>query len=137
MMAREIKPFIDHEYATRKGAGDSGVGGSSLGALVSLMAGLSYPRVFGKLALLSPSVWWDEQSILPLVEGWGRAERPRIWLDAGTAEGGNPAKVVADARRLRDAFTAKGWREGADLTLPGNARAPDTTSRRGPSASGR
>ena len=40
MMAREIKPFIDHEYRTRKGAVDAGVGGSSLGALVSLMAGL-------------------------------------------------------------------------------------------------
>jgi len=115
MMAREIKPFIDHEYRTRKGAGDAAVGGSSLGALVSLMAALTYPKVFGKVALLSPSVWWDEHSILPLVEGWTKPERPRIWLDAGTAEGSNPAKVVADARLLRDAFAAKGWREGADL----------------------
>jgi predicted alpha/beta superfamily hydrolase len=115
MMAREIKPFIDHEYRTRKGAGDAGVGGSSLGALVSLIAGLSYPKVFGKLALMSPSVWWDEHSILPLVEGWTRAERPRIWLDAGTAEGSDPAKVVRDARMLRDAFAAKGWRDGEDL----------------------
>ena len=63
MMAREVKPFIDHEYRTRKTASDAGVGGSSLGALVSLVAGLSYPRVFGKLALMSPSVWWDEHSI--------------------------------------------------------------------------
>jgi predicted alpha/beta superfamily hydrolase len=115
MMAREVKPFIDHEYRTRKSAGDAGVGGSSLGALVSLMAGLSYPRVFGKLALLSPSVWWDRQSILPLVEAWKRPERPRIWLDAGTAEGSNPAKVVEDARLLRDTFCSKGWREGIEL----------------------
>jgi predicted alpha/beta superfamily hydrolase len=115
MMAREIKPFIDHEYRTRKGATNAGVGGSSLGALVSLMAALTYPKVFGKVAMLSPSVWWDEHAILPLVESWTRPERPRIWLDAGTAEGSNPGKVVADARLLRDAFLAKGWRDGLDL----------------------
>ena len=34
--------------------------------------------------------------------------RPRIWLDTGTAEGGNPAKVVADARLMRDSLLAKG-----------------------------
>jgi predicted alpha/beta superfamily hydrolase len=115
MMAREVKPYIDHEYRTRKRACDAAVGGSSLGALVSLIAALEYPKVFGKIALLSPSVWWDQHAILPMLECWHRRERPRLWLDAGTAEGNNPAKVVADARRLRDAFHAKGWREGVDL----------------------
>jgi predicted alpha/beta superfamily hydrolase len=109
MLAREIKPFIDHEYRTRKSATDAAVGGSSLGALVSMMAGLSYPRVFGKLALLSPSVWWDEHSILSLIEAWTRPERPKIWLDVGTVEGSQPAKVVADARLMRDALRSKGW----------------------------
>ncbi len=70
MLAREVKPFVDHTYRTRKSANDTGVGGSSLGALVSLVAGLRYPRVFGKLALMSPSVWWDEHSILSLIEAW-------------------------------------------------------------------
>ncbi len=32
----------------------------------------------------------------------------RVWLDTGTAEGNNPAKVVADARLMRDALVAKG-----------------------------
>jgi len=109
MMAREVKPFIDHEYRTRKTAADAGVGGSSLGALVSLVAGLSYPRVFGKLALMSPSVWWDAHSIVSLIESWKGTRRPRIWLDTGTAEGQNPAKVVADARLMREALTARGW----------------------------
>jgi len=108
MLAREVKPFIDHHYRTRKSAADTGVGGSSLGALVSLEAAFRYPRVFGKLALMSPSVWWDEHSILPRIGGWSPARRPRIWLDTGTAEGNNPAKVVADARLMRDALAAKG-----------------------------
>lgn len=108
MLAREVKPLIDHTYRTRKSAADTGVGGSSLGALVSLVAGLCYPRVFGKLALMSPSVWWDQHAILPLIEAWTPARPARIWLDTGTAEGGNPAKVVADARLMRDALAAKG-----------------------------
>jgi predicted alpha/beta superfamily hydrolase len=115
MMAREIKPFIDREYRTRKPAGQTAVGGSSLGGLVSLMAGFEYPRVFGKLAILSPSVWWDAWAILGMVERFNCPVRPSIWLDTGTAEGDSPVHVVEDARRLRDALLAKGWREGIDL----------------------
>jgi len=116
MLAREIKPFIDQSYRTRRAAAHTAAGGSSLGALAALVAGVTYPRVFSKLALLSPSVWWDEGSILRLVEAWTpREPRPRIWLDTGTAEGRNPAKVVEDTRLLRQALAGKGWREGSDL----------------------
>ena len=115
MLVREVKPFIDHEYRTRKSAFSSGLGGSSLGALVSLQAGLLYPAVFGKLAVLSPSVWWDDRSILPLVRSFQSRRRPRIWLDAGTAEGSNGAAVIEDLRVLRDTLIEKGWREGIDL----------------------
>ncbi len=107
MMAREVKPLIDTTYRTSKSVNDAGVGGSSLGALVSLVAGLRYPRVFGKLALMSPSVWWDEQAILSLSAAWAPVRRPRVWLDTGTAEGSNPAKVVEGARLMRDALEAR------------------------------
>lgn len=115
MLAREIKPFIDHEYRTRKGAAGAGVGGSSLGGLATLVAGLDYPRVFGKLAVMSPSVWWDGRSILRKVASFRSEVRPRIWLDVGGAEGDNPQQILADARSLRDTLAAKGWREGIDL----------------------
>jgi predicted alpha/beta superfamily hydrolase len=115
MLAREIKPFIDQQYRTRKGAAETGVGGSSLGAIASLVIGLTYPKVFGKLALLSPSVWWDEHAILQTIESRALERRPRIWLDTGTAEGDDPARTVADARRMRDALTARGWREDQDM----------------------
>jgi predicted alpha/beta superfamily hydrolase len=67
MMVREIKPFVDREYRTLKAAAHTGIGGSSLGALVSLTTALTYSRVFGKVAVVSPSVWWDERVILHLV----------------------------------------------------------------------
>ncbi len=115
LLAREIKPFIDHEYRTRKAAQYTAVGGSSLGGLVSLVVGLQYPRVFGQLAVMSPSVWWDNRAILRFVENFGEGARPRVWLDVGTAEGDAPEKIVDDTRALRQAFVAKGWKEEVDL----------------------
>ena len=110
-----VEAFIDREYRTRRAAAHNGVGGSSLGALVSLEAGLLYPRVFGRLAMLSPSVWWDNRSILEMVRAYKSDMRARIWLDSGTEEGDAPQAGVADLQLLRDALVEKGWREGVDL----------------------
>lgn len=115
MLARELKPFIDRTYRTKREAGQTGVGGSSLGGLVSLEAGLLYPRVFGKLAVISPSVWWDGRSMLAMVQAYRSPLRPKIWLDAGTEEGDSPRQIIEDLRLLRNALVAKGWRDGIDL----------------------
>jgi predicted alpha/beta superfamily hydrolase len=115
MMAHELKPFIDRHYRTRRGAQHTGVGGSSLGGLVSLKAGLLYPRVFGRLAIVSPSVWWHNRSILDVVRSYQGDQHARIWLDAGTEEGEFPGQVIADLELLRAALLEKGWREGVDL----------------------
>jgi predicted alpha/beta superfamily hydrolase len=110
MLAREAKPFLDREYRTRRE--EAGVGGSSLGGLVALEAALLYPKVFRKAAVLSPSVWWDNRSILRFVREYGAPQRPRIWLDAGTAEG---EEVIPDVRLLRAALEERGWRPGESL----------------------
>ena len=115
MLARELKPFIDREYRTNRACAHTGVGGSSLGGLVSLEAGLLYPRVFGKIAIISPSVWWDSRSVLSLVQSYDSPSRPKIWLDAGTEESDSPQQVVEDLRLLRGALLEKGWREFVDL----------------------
>jgi predicted alpha/beta superfamily hydrolase len=115
MLAREIKPFIDHEYRTLKPAKHTAVGGSSLGALVTLVAGLQYPRVFGALAVISPSVWWDNRAILRCVQDYSAIARPRLWVDTGTNEGSGANFVVEDARALRHALIEKGWIEGQNL----------------------
>src|SRR5581483_12527144 len=105
-----------HEYRTLKAAAFTGVGGPSLGGLAGLIAGLEYPRVFGNVAVMSPSVWWDGRSILGIVRAWRGRVRPRVWLDCGTAEGGDAAGVVDDLRQLREVMQGKGWCEGEDLS---------------------
>lgn len=112
MIVEELKPLIDRTYRTRPGRRHTGLGGSSMGGLATLFLGLEFPEVFGRLAVLSPSVWWDRRAILHRVEALPRRLPLRIWLDIGTREG---QAALADARALRDALVARGWRVGRDL----------------------
>jgi predicted alpha/beta superfamily hydrolase len=115
MLVEELKPFIDSQYRTRRGMKETGLGGSSLGGLVSLYLGLKYPKVFGRLAVVSPSVWWDNKMIIREVQALKGRLPLRIWMDMGTKESRNPADATTAARALRDALVAKGWKENADL----------------------
>jgi predicted alpha/beta superfamily hydrolase len=115
LLARELKPFIDKQYRTHRGAAETGVCGSSLGALAALQSGLLFPRVFGNVVAMSPSVWWDERSILRLVRGFRSSYRPRLWVDIGTQEGVSPQQIVENARALRERLIERGWVEGMNL----------------------
>jgi enterochelin esterase-like enzyme len=111
-LLHELKPFIDRHYRTRRDAEHTGLGGSSLGGLVSLYLGMKHPEVFGKLLVMSPSVWWDGGVILRRAESLAARLPLRIWLDIGTREGKfTPAHV----RTLRDILISKGWRSNDDL----------------------
>ncbi|MGA8101185.1 MAG: alpha/beta hydrolase-fold protein [Candidatus Acidiferrales bacterium] len=112
MLIQEIKPFIEAEYRTLPGPANTGLGGSSLGGLLTMSLGLTYPQIFGKLAVLSPSVWWDRRWILSYAENTHLDYRPRVWLDIGTGEG---PRTLDDARKLREVLTQRGWQEGRDL----------------------
>lgn len=46
MIIEELKPFVDREYLTRPEREFTGIGGSSLGGLVSLYLGFKRPDVF-------------------------------------------------------------------------------------------
>src|ERR1700736_3941811 len=80
-LVEELKPFIDRKYRTRREPEFTGLGGSSLGGLVTLALGLWYPNVFSRLAVMSPSVWWDDQAIVRMVEELEEKTPLRIWLD--------------------------------------------------------
>jgi predicted alpha/beta superfamily hydrolase len=112
LLTEELKPFIDARYRTAPGRERTGLGGSSLGGLATVYLGLRHADVFGRLAVMSPSVWWHRRAILRRVARVSKKFATRIWLDMGTAEskGG-----IADARRLRSALVKAGWREDVDL----------------------
>lgn len=114
LLTRELLPFLHARYRLRSGPEQTGVGGSSLGGLVSLWLGLRCPEIFGRLAVLSPSVWWNHRSIIHTVNDTapGLGRRPRIWLDVGDAEG---RRTLADAEVLDSRLRHHGWRPEQDL----------------------
>jgi predicted alpha/beta superfamily hydrolase len=113
LLAEELKPFVDSRYRTLPSPDATGLGGSSLGGLFSLYAGLLRPDVFGRLALMSPSVWWDGEVVVKMVDALPAKLALRIWLDMGTREGD---EALAGARHLKGALVAKGWEPGHDLS---------------------
>ncbi len=119
MLVQELKPFIDTNYQTRKDARHTGLGGSSLGGLVSLYLGLKYSDVFGRLAVMSPSVWFANKQILREIEAVRKKPPLRIWVDTGTKEGTTAEEAqqtVVNARLLKETLVRKGWRLGKDLS---------------------
>ena len=112
MVVDELRPFIAQRYRTLAGPENCGMGGSSLGGLVTIYLSMRYPDVFGKLAILSPSVWWRDRVILRYVEQIRQKTGQKIWLDIGTCEG---RRALTDARSLKRVLLKKGWRMGKDL----------------------
>jgi predicted alpha/beta superfamily hydrolase len=111
-LIEEVKPVVDRDYRTRQEASQTGIGGSSLGGLVSIYLGLKFSNVFSKIAALSPSVWWNQRVILRFAQAAPVEPRPRIWLDIGTREG---PRIVDDVEKFRDVLLSKGWRHDRDL----------------------
>jgi len=112
LLAEDLKPLLDANLRTLPDATNTALGGSSLGGLISLALGLEYPKTFGKLAVLSPSVWWDARSILTAVHYANLVPPPRLWLDMGTAEG---LRHLRDCDLLYKRLLSRGWRDEIDL----------------------
>lgn len=111
-LLEEVRVLVREHYRVLEDAPNTGIGGSSLGGLVSLYLGLRQPQTFGKVAALSPSVWWNERVILRFAAAAPVDPRPRVWLDIGTREG---PRIVDDVERFRDILLHKGWQAEKDL----------------------
>lgn len=118
-LTEELKPFVDQHYATLRGPEHTGVMGSSLGGLISFYLGYYYPHVFGKVGLVSPSLWWNRGQALR--EAYAYPQGLQLWLDMGTREG-KPRKVRVDhspnirnVRTLARIFQDRGYHLGENL----------------------
>ena len=120
-LTRELKPFIDSAYSTRKGRRHTFVSGSSMGGLISLYAVCEYPEVFGGAACLSthwPGIFSMEGNPVPAAffrYMESRLPDPRshrIYFDHGTATLDSlypPLQAQADAVMKRRGFNSANW----------------------------
>ena len=108
----EIMPFIQRTYRIARGAKNTGLGGSSLGALIALYTVIARPGTFGKLLLESPSLFVSNRQLLKdsrAVTTWPQ----RIFLGVGTQESGQQERdqrIVDDVRALAHTFHLAGLR---------------------------
>jgi len=101
-LRREVMPLIEERYAVLKGPENTGLGGSSLGGLITLYTQLALPGIFGRLLIESPSLFVANREILAECRKV-RAWPARVYLGMGTREVGSAekdGKAVEDVRTL-------------------------------------
>lgn len=86
-IVEELVPYLQIKYDVDAGAGRLAMGGSSLGGLVTLAIAQQYPARFGRLLMMSPSLWWDEGAMLKQARRQPLVPDTRVWLDAGNVAG--------------------------------------------------
>lgn len=92
----EVMPLVNARFRTLTGPRNTGLGGSSAGALAALYTAVTRPGVVGRLLIESPSLYVDDDRIMRMSEGV--ASWPaRVYLGAGTNESNQAACDTAAA----------------------------------------
>ena len=100
-----LKPHIDANYRTEPGRTSTGIGGSSMGALIATYAALKYPTVFGKVASFSPAYWFAGQPLFDYVRQHPANPNTRFYFVSGTTESQTMVPLMS---AMRDALQAGG-----------------------------
>jgi len=104
-LGTELMPFISRKYKT---TGNKTIIGESLGGLLATEILLKQPSLFSKYIIISPSLWWDNGSLLRLAPV--APQKPvSVYIGVGK-EGVWPAKIPhvmeVDANLLADKLKA-------------------------------
>lgn len=83
----ELKPYIDCRFRTQKE--NTGIVGSSMGAVISAYAAFQYPEVFQKCAALSTAFWFYVDEFIDIIEHQDYDQSNRFYLDLGEFESGD------------------------------------------------
>lgn len=109
-LTKEVMPFMARNYRVAAGPENTGLGGSSLGALISLYTAAIRPGLIGRLLLESPSLWASNRQMIREsreIKRWPE----RVFLATGTAEAGREDKdrsMVDDVRDMASIFRRAG-----------------------------
>jgi predicted alpha/beta superfamily hydrolase len=98
---------------TRPDVAATALAGSSLGGLVTAYAGTTFPNVFGRLAELSPSTWWNSDVIVADVGASADAAvRPLVvYIDSGQGT----VDDEADTDLLASRYLSIGYVDGTNF----------------------
>ena len=107
----QVLPALGKKYRLQAGAQTRCIGGSSLGALMTLYALGAHPDQWSCGLAMSGAWWWADLKVLSwLATAPGSASHPRLWLDVGTVKDG-----LEDTQAVRDKLLSLGWQQPASL----------------------
>lgn len=85
-VADRIKPYIDSCYRTRPEPEHTGIIGASFGGLISMLAGYWRPDTFGRIGMLSASLWYE--GVMEFIREHGKLPPGlRVYMSVGQYEG--------------------------------------------------
>ncbi len=102
---KELQPYIDKKYKTNN---SKTIIGQSLGGLLAAEILLKKPQLFNSYIIVSPSIWWDNGSLLTLnsailEEGYSRPTSVFIAVGKeGLAPTSLPHNMIAEANLLEE-----------------------------------
>lgn len=94
-MTEVLKPHVDATYRTIPYREFTGIGGSSMGGLITIYAAMLFPQVYSRLMIFSPSLWVSPH----LIQDFGLSRPPfcgRMYLYGGGNEGSNVEGYLKD-----------------------------------------
>jgi predicted alpha/beta superfamily hydrolase len=104
-LVETLKPHIDKNFRTMPEREHTGVGGSSLGGLISIYAGLMFPHSFSKLMVFSPSFWAAQKIFFEPIRFFVPVAT-KIYLYGGGKEGAN---MIGNIARFRETIARRGF----------------------------
>ncbi|RYD78376.1 MAG: alpha/beta hydrolase, partial [Sphingobacteriales bacterium] len=97
-----LQPYISEKYKTN---GNKTLIGQSLGGLLATEILFKKPQLFTNYMIVSPSLWWDNESLLndaPKYLANARDTKANVYISVGT-EG---KQMEGDAKKLAEVFKA-------------------------------
>ena len=93
-LADTLKPYVDSVYRTKPEREFTGIGGSSLGGLISIYSGFLYPEVYSKLLIFSPSLWVNPENNFPQMN-FKNPYEIKVHMYGGEMEGSQMTERIA------------------------------------------
>lgn len=112
-LVNTVKPYIDEHYRTNSNKENTVIAGSSMGAVISLVAGFLYPNTFTKIGAFSTAAWFAKDELFQFLKDHFKQTSSKIYLDIGTNEGSNDQTsdinvYVSDSIELNELFLSLG-----------------------------
>jgi predicted alpha/beta superfamily hydrolase len=109
-LAETLKPYIDSHFRTLPDRNNTGIGGSSMGGLISIYCGLIYPEIYGKMMIFSPALWIAPK-IYFQATNFRNSYETKIYLYGGGQESDT---MIPNIERLKSVLERHGY-DGAKI----------------------